>query len=129
MRASQNYGTGTTITVSDDSYTTTKTYEVVIFGDVDGNGLINISDVTNTVARIDEVDLGVTDDMSDFALAQVIAMNAAAPGRGDTETKQNALYEVSITDVTTIAEMLDYPYEAQFDMASTHYEINSPKYA
>ena len=40
------YGTGTLITVKNSDSTDSKKYIVVIFGDVDGNGLINTNDVT-----------------------------------------------------------------------------------
>ncbi len=40
------YGTGTVITVKNADGTVAATYVVVIFGDVDGNGLINTNDVT-----------------------------------------------------------------------------------
>ena len=39
-----NYGTGTTVTLKDADGNTVATYVVVIFGDVDGNGLINVND-------------------------------------------------------------------------------------
>ena len=40
------YGTGTVITVKNADGTVAATYVVVVFGDVDGNGLINTNDVT-----------------------------------------------------------------------------------
>lgn len=42
------YGTGTVITVKNADGTTAATYVVVIFGDVDGNGLTNVTDTKNT---------------------------------------------------------------------------------
>lgn len=42
----RNYGTGTVITVKNADGTVAATYIVVIFGDVDGNGLINGQDTT-----------------------------------------------------------------------------------
>ena len=42
---STGYGTGTVITVNNADGTVAATYVVVIFGDVDGNGLINANDV------------------------------------------------------------------------------------
>lgn len=48
------YGTGTVITVKNADGTVAATYVVVIFGDVDGNGLINTNDVkaTKTAAAV-----------------------------------------------------------------------------
>lgn len=43
--ATGNYGTGTTITVKNSDDTISKVYVVVIFGDVDGNGLVNAADI------------------------------------------------------------------------------------
>lgn len=42
------YGTGTLITVKNADSTESKHYIVIIFGDVDGNGMINTTDVTLT---------------------------------------------------------------------------------
>ena len=42
------YGTGTVITVNNADGTVAATYVVVIFGDVDGNGLTNVTDTRNT---------------------------------------------------------------------------------
>ncbi len=41
-----NYGTGSTVVVKNSDGTVSKTYAICIFGDVDGNGLINTNDVT-----------------------------------------------------------------------------------
>ncbi len=51
---STGYGTGTVITVKNADGTVAATYVVVIFGDVDGNGLINTNDVkaTKTAAAV-----------------------------------------------------------------------------
>jgi len=46
------YGTGTVISVKNSGGTTVAQYVVVIFGDVDGNGLINTNDATATKAAI-----------------------------------------------------------------------------
>lgn len=43
---SSGYGTGTLITVKNADSSESKHYIVIIFGDVDGNGLINTADVT-----------------------------------------------------------------------------------
>ncbi|MBE6814606.1 MAG: hypothetical protein E7522_04050 [Ruminococcaceae bacterium] len=45
-KGTKGWGTGTTVTVG------TKTYVVVIFGDVDGNGLINTADANATKASV-----------------------------------------------------------------------------
>ena len=42
------YGTGTVITVKNADGSVAATYVVVIFGDVDGNGLTNVTDTRNT---------------------------------------------------------------------------------
>lgn len=42
------YGTGTVITVNNADGTVAETFVVVIFGDVDGNGLTNVTDTKNT---------------------------------------------------------------------------------
>ena len=42
--ATGNYGTGTTITVKNSDGSVSKVYVVVIYGDLDGNGLINVND-------------------------------------------------------------------------------------
>ena len=46
------YGTGTVITVKNADGTVAATYVVVIFGDVDGNGLINANDVKAVAAAV-----------------------------------------------------------------------------
>ena len=45
-KGSKGYGTGTTVSVGE------KTYAICIFGDVDGNGLINTNDASSTKAAI-----------------------------------------------------------------------------
>lgn len=53
------YGTGTVITVNNADGTVAATYVVVIFGDVDGNGLINANDTTfvqKVVAKTESLD-------------------------------------------------------------------------
>ena len=51
--ASGNYGTGSTIEVLNaDGTSTGKVYVFVVFGDVDGNGLINVSDSAAAAAAI-----------------------------------------------------------------------------
>ena len=45
-----NFGTGTTVKVLNSDGSVAKTYVICIFGDVDGNGLINVSDTQTTFA-------------------------------------------------------------------------------
>jgi len=50
--ATGNYGTGSTITVLNADGSTAKVYAVCIFGDVDGNGLINTADANAVKASV-----------------------------------------------------------------------------
>lgn len=51
---SGNFGTGATITVLNSDGSTSKTYVVVIFGDLDGNGLINPTDYKQLKAYVND---------------------------------------------------------------------------
>ncbi len=50
--ATGNYGTGSTIVVKNANGSVAKTYVVCIFGDVDGNGLINTADANGVKASV-----------------------------------------------------------------------------
>ena len=116
-----SYGTGSTIQVYNDGETEpSKTYLLVLFGDVDGNGQINISDVTKSV---DELDVAGT-----LELPQVMAINVKPQARGTDAAKAAALYTVAITDITEIASIVDTPVDIQVSMAEAHKTYSATNY-
>lgn len=115
-----SYGTGSTIAVYNADGSLEKTYLIVLFGDVDGNGQINISDVTKSV---DELDVAGT-----LALPQVMAINVKTQARGTDAAKAAALYTVAITDITEIASIVDAPVDIQVAMAEAHTTYSATNY-
>lgn len=116
----KSYGTGTKIQVysSDDSLS--KEYLVVLFGDVDGTGLINITDVTKAVSE--------SDVAGTLALPQVMAINVRIPTRGTASARATALYTVAITDITDIVAVIDAPAEIQVALAEAHTTYSATNY-
>lgn len=84
------YGTGTVITVKNADGTVAATYVVVIFGDVDGNGLINVNDIKATLAGYNDASL-----YGDYS-AQRVAANA------QNATVDRLMYMVNINDVKAV---------------------------
>lgn len=64
---SAGYGTGTTITVKNADDTVAKTYVVVIFGDVNGDGLINVNDTKAVKAAVTDATQAPTNSVKRMA--------------------------------------------------------------
>ena len=84
------YGTGTVITVKNADGTVAATYVVVIFGDVDANGLINVNDIKATLAGYNNATL-----YGDYS-AQRVAANA------QNATVDRLMYMININDVKAV---------------------------
>lgn len=84
------YGTGTVITVKNADGTVASTYVVVIFGDVDANGLINVNDIKATLAGYNSATL-----YGDYS-AQRVAANA------QNATVDRLMYMININDVKAV---------------------------
>lgn len=100
------YGTGTVITVKNADGTEAAKYVVVIFGDVDGNGLINGNDVT---AVYNQVNVSTT-----YASNSVQRMAANCQN-----TKVAALNDrMNANDITAIYNNINVSYMSQATLAS-----------
>ncbi len=113
------FGTGATIQVTEGT-TVVKTYIVVIFGDITGEGQINTGDVTRCIA---EQEANGTLD-----LVQIMACNVVLAGRTDALKKTN-LYATALNDVTKILSVIDNREEVQVEMASAHNTYSADNYA
>lgn len=89
--ASGNYGTGTTVTVLNSDGSTSKTYVVVIFGDVDGNGAITAGDVSTIKAASKNSSLLPSNSVGRMA-ANTAGTNAATLDRITTGDVSAAKY-------------------------------------
>lgn len=112
--ANGNYGTGTTITVlnSDDSETG-KVYVVVIFGDIDGNGLINLADTASVKSISSNASLAPNNTVKRFAANCALAANA------------NLMHIVNLADTTAVKK---YVGGTKFDtaaLAARHAQYNN----
>lgn len=70
------YGTGTVITVKNSDGTDSKSYVVIIFGDVDGNGLINLTDATTAKSAVSNATIAPVNTVKRMA-ANCAGTNAA----------------------------------------------------
>lgn len=88
------YGTGATIKVLNQDGTLSKTYVIVIFGDVNSDGAITSTDTGILYAHQQEVSL-ITSD------ALIMAANTVTEGR-TAAAKQASMYTISATDTGII---------------------------
>lgn len=84
------YGTGTVITVKNADGTEAAKYVVVVFGDVDCNGLINVNDIKATLSGYNDASL-----YGDYSVQRVAANCQNA-------TVDRLMYMVNINDVKAV---------------------------
>jgi hypothetical protein len=113
------FGTGTKIQVLEGG-NVVKTYAVVIFGDITGEGQIAVGDITRCIAEQEKN--GTLD------LVQIMACNVVLAGRTDA-IKKTGLYTTALNDVTKIISVIDNSEEIQVEMATAHYNYSADNYA
>ena len=98
--ASGNYGTGSTIEVlNSDGTSTGKTYVFVVFGDVDGNGLINTADAQAALAAISNASLAPNNSVKRMAANAQLLNNATMMHTLNSNDVQSILKHVTGTKI------------------------------
>lgn len=115
----RGYGTGTVLEVVEDGKTT-KRYIVIIFGDIDGNSLINIADSTRIFAEYRS--------NGTLELPQIMACNIEIAGRNDAQKTDN-LYKTASTDYTKFKSLLNDRKDIQAEMGAGHLAYPNANYA
>ena len=98
--ASGNYGTGSTIEVLNaDGTSTGKTYVFVVFGDVDGNGLINAADAQTTLSVINNASVAPNNSVKRMAANAQLLNNATMMHTVNANDAQAILKHVTGTKI------------------------------
>lgn len=107
-----NYGTGATVQVKNADGTLAKTYVIVIFGDITGDGKIQSDDITPVYRHANKAYMD--DEL------KIMAANArVAVGRNDT-AKATYLHTVDTTNITPIYKAANKVALNQAEIAASH---------
>lgn len=109
-----SYGTGATIQVKNADGTLSKTYVIIIFGDVNGDGRIQ----NNDALEIYNVAYKVTSALTDKV--KILAGNAAAASGANDRAKERSLYTINAQDALAIYDAAVAKTYDQVTQASSH---------
>lgn len=113
-----SYGTGATVQVKNADGTLAKTYVIVIFGDVNGNGKIGAEDTGAIYNHVQGKTL-ITDEV------QVMASNLVVSGR-TAALKATSLYQIKADDTGAVYEAVQGTKAiSQSDLAVAHNTYNT----
>lgn len=120
-KTSGGFGTGSLVKVNNSDGTLSKTYVVVIFGDVDQNGLINVNDATKIKAWYQKKDPPAAGSFLQMAANTALISNAGV------------LYNIQLNDATAVKNFALSNPKATTDatklnivkLAAAHYKFNT----
>lgn len=113
------YGTGATITVKNADGSVSKTYVIVIFGDVTGDGKILAADTSAISKHID----GVAGSVFTSEIL-VMASNVVPTLRGTDSVKAKALHDVLANDYAAVQKYVDGTAVDINKLAKAHVALN-----
>lgn len=117
IKVPASYGTGATVQVKNSDGTVAKTYLIVIFGDVTGDGKFMTNDITpvlnhsNNVSKIDDE-------------VKVMAANARVASGATATMKANSLHDIKANKVTPILNAVNNTPIDQAAVAASHVLYN-----
>ena len=113
-----SYGTGATVQVYNADSTLSKTYVIVLIGDVNGDAKILATDSTAVYNHVNNISV-ITDPV------KIMAANAA-PAAGRTDAlKATSMYTINATDTTAIYAAVNGTAINQAKLASQHATYNT----
>lgn len=112
-----SYGTGATVQINNADGTLAKTYVIVIFGDVNGDGKVLTTDMTPVLNHSNGAK--ITDEVLVMA-----ANGSVAKGRTDA-LKAKSIYDVDATDITPILNAANGTPINQAEVAASHALYNT----
>lgn len=110
------FGTGATVTVKNADATISKTYVIIIFGDVTGDGKVLAADLSEIRTHLQGTPL--SDDI------KVMASNVVPATRGTTAVKAKALYDVLANDYSAVQKNVQNVALDQKNLAAAHAALN-----